>query len=68
MSYDCNPCNCPEMYYRDKWAWRKALLVLFCRIRTVLDDAIIEEETDVLPVEEDEGVGGGGNEPSPQGD
>jgi hypothetical protein len=56
------------MYYRDKWAWRKALLVLFCRIRTVLDDAIIEEETDVLPVEEDEGAGGGGNEPSPQGD
>lgn len=67
MSYDCDPCNCPEMYYRSKWPWRKAMLVLLCRIRTVLDNAIIEEESSELPVESED-VGGGGEDPSPQGD
>lgn len=67
MSYDCDPCSCPDMYYRSKWPWRKAMLVLLCRIRTVLDNAIIEEESSELPVESED-VGGEGGDPSPQGD
>ena len=71
MSYDCDPCNCSEMYYRSKLPWRKAMLVLLCRIRTVLDNAIIEEESDALPAGDTGGAGNGGGdgpEPSPQGD
>lgn len=71
MSMNCDPCQCPDMYYRSTWPWRKAMLILLCRIRTILDDAIIDEEASELPpLPDSDGEGGDGNgqEPSPQGD
>lgn len=32
MSYPCNPCDCPEAYYRDIESWRKAVVGLLCII------------------------------------
>lgn len=34
--YKCDPCLCPEMYYRDKYSFRKALIILLCSIRALL--------------------------------
>lgn len=31
MSYPCDPCSCPEAYYRDSQSWRKAVILLLCR-------------------------------------
>lgn len=36
MAYKCDPCECPEMYYRDSMSWRKAVIILLCRIRAAL--------------------------------
>jgi hypothetical protein len=36
MAYTCDPCECPEQYYRDSMSWRKAMLVLLCRIKAAL--------------------------------
>lgn len=39
MAYTCDPCVCPDMYYRDSMSWRKAMILLLCRIRQTLIDA-----------------------------
>lgn len=31
-NYPCDPCDCPEAYYRDKESFRKAMLELLCLI------------------------------------
>lgn len=28
MPYPCDPCDCPEAYYRDEESFRKAVIVL----------------------------------------
>lgn len=32
MPYQCDPCSCLEQHYRDSMSWRKAVLMLLCRI------------------------------------
>lgn len=32
MPYQCDPCVCPEQYYRDSMSWRKATITLLCRL------------------------------------
>lgn len=32
MPYPCDPCECPEAYYRDTNSWRKAVIELLCVI------------------------------------
>jgi len=32
MSYNCDPCVCPDQHYRDSMSWRKAMITLLCRV------------------------------------
>lgn len=34
MPYTCDPCECPEQYFRDSQSWRKAMITLLCGIRS----------------------------------
>lgn len=42
MSYDCDPCNCVEMYYRDIYSFRKAVITLLCDIITAAGEGCPE--------------------------
>jgi hypothetical protein len=37
MTYQCDPCVCPEQHYRDNGAFKKAVLTLLCNSRTGLE-------------------------------
>lgn len=41
MVQQCNPCDCPEMYYRDETTWRKAIITLLCSIKGAIP-ALVE--------------------------
>lgn len=49
MSFNCDPCACPEQHYRDQETWRKALITLLCRLAGYLSGA-----TPVVPATEAE--------------
>lgn len=44
MSMHCDPCTCPEMYYRDEMTWQKAVILLLCQAITKLEEAIAASE------------------------
>lgn len=37
MTYQCDPCVCPEQHYRDNGTFKKAVLTLLCTVRTGLE-------------------------------
>lgn len=36
MPYPCDPCLCPEAYYRDSQSWRKGVIQLLCDIEEAI--------------------------------
>lgn len=40
MVMQCDPCNCPEQYYRNDQAWKKGVMIIFCAIKTLLDSIL----------------------------
>jgi hypothetical protein len=45
MAMECDPCDCPEQYYRDNESFKKAVIVLLCN----LIEATEVPETPTLP-------------------
>lgn len=37
MTTKCDPCDCPEQYYRDSQSWRKAMITILCDIERAID-------------------------------
>lgn len=44
MAMHCDPCTCPEMYYRDEVTWQKAVLLLLCQAIAAVEAAIAATE------------------------
>lgn len=38
MTYQCDPCACPEQHYRSNETFKKAMITLLCDLREVLTD------------------------------
>lgn len=36
MTFQCDPCVCPEQHYRDSETWKKAVITLLCKIWNIL--------------------------------
>lgn len=41
MTYQCDPCVCPEQHYRDNGAFKKAMITLLCRMNDLIADIAI---------------------------
>jgi hypothetical protein len=41
MTYQCDPCACPEQHYRDNGSFKKAVITLLCRSLDGLADILI---------------------------
>lgn len=45
--YPCDPCDCPEAYYRDSQSWRKAMITLLCDVETAIGNITTDAYTTV---------------------
>ena len=41
MTYQCNPCVCPEQHYRDDGTFKKAVITLLCNMNDLIADIAI---------------------------
>lgn len=41
MTYQCDPCVCPEQHYRDNGTFKKAVLTLLCDSITVINEIVV---------------------------
>jgi hypothetical protein len=41
MTYQCDPCVCPEQHYRDNGTFKKAVITLLCDSITVINEIVI---------------------------
>lgn len=56
MAMNCDPCDCPEQYYREKQTWRKAVLTLLCRMISLISTLV----TNIAALAQAAGQGGPG--------
>lgn len=40
MTMNCDPCSCPEQYYRNDQAWKKGVMIIFCTIKELIENII----------------------------
>ena len=40
MAMSCDPCSCPEQYYRNDQAWKKGVMIIYCAIKELIESII----------------------------